>query len=156
VPLAQVPPHLVQAVLAAEDVRYWEHKGADYYAIARAAVANYKAGRVVEGASTITQQVARNLLPEEIGTERSVRRKVREVLLARRMELVWSKQDVLETYLSFVFLGQGSYGMTAAARAYFDRELRDLDLPQAAIRTAIRWRRRRDATRSSRAWRARR
>lgn len=133
VPLASYPPHLVQAVLAAEDVRFWEHKGADYYAIARAAIANYKAGRVIEGASTITQQLARNLLPNEIGSERSARRKVREVLLARRIELVYSKRDVLESYLGFVFLGQGSYGMVAAARAYFDRELRELDLPQAAM-----------------------
>lgn len=133
VPLAQYPQHVVQAVLAAEDVRFWEHKGADYYAIARAAYANYKAGRVIEGASTITQQLARNLLPSEIGTERSARRKVREVLLARRIELVFSKRDVLEAYLGFVFLGQGSYGMVAAARAYFDRELAELDLPQAAM-----------------------
>ena len=133
VPLAQYPQHVVQAVLAAEDVRFWEHKGADYYAIARAAYANYKAGRVIEGASTITQQLARNLLPTEIGTERSARRKVREVLLARRIERVYSKRDVLETYLGFVFLGQSSYGMVAAARAYFDRELAELDLPQAAM-----------------------
>ncbi|MBA2543417.1 MAG: transglycosylase domain-containing protein [Deltaproteobacteria bacterium] len=133
VPLDKHPPHLVQAVLAAEDVRFWEHKGADYYAIARAAYANYNAGRVIEGASTITQQLARNLLPLEIGTERSARRKVREVLLARRIELKYSKREVLETYLGFVFLGQNAYGMTAAARAYFDRDLADLDLPQAAL-----------------------
>ena len=99
VPLESYPQVVVQAVLAAEDVRFWEHKGADYYAIARAAYANYKAGRVVEGASTITQQLARNLLPEEIGTERSARRKVREVLLARRIERTYSKRDVLESYL---------------------------------------------------------
>lgn len=133
VPLERYPQHVVQAVLAAEDVRFWEHKGADYYAIARAAYANYKAGRVIEGASTITQQLARNLLPVEIGTERSARRKVREVLLARRIELAYSKRDVLESYLGFVFLGQGAYGMAAAARAYFDRELGELDLPQAAL-----------------------
>ncbi len=133
VPFEQYPQHVVQAVLAAEDVRFWEHKGADYYAIARAAYANYKADRVVEGASTITQQLARNLLPNEIGTERSARRKVREVLLARRIELVFSKRDVLESYLGFVFLGQSSYGIAAAARAYFDRALSELDLPQAAM-----------------------
>ncbi len=133
VPLESYPQQVVQAVLAAEDVRFWEHKGADYYAIARAAYANYKAGRVIEGASTITQQLARNLLPNEIGTERSARRKVREVLLARRIERVYSKRDVLETYLGFVFLGQGSYGIAAAARAYFDRALSELDLPQAAM-----------------------
>ncbi len=133
VTLDGVPKHLVQAVLAAEDVRFWEHKGADYQAIARAAYINYKAGRVIEGASTITQQLARNLLPAEIGTERSVRRKVREVLLARRIELRWPKREVLETYLDLVFLGQGAYGMVAGARAYFDRAVADIDLPQAAM-----------------------
>ena len=132
-PLDEYPQVVVQAVLAAEDVRFWEHKGADYYAIARAAYANYKAGRVVEGASTITQQLARNLLPEEIGTERSARRKVREVLLARRIERAYSKRDVLESYLGLVFLGQGAYGMAAGARQYFDRELHELELPQAAM-----------------------
>src|SRR5262249_18351174 len=91
--LDQMPPHLVQAVLAAEDVRFYDHHGVDYAAIARAGWINYRAGRVVEGASTITQQVARNLLPEDIGKERSVRRKVREALLARAIERRWTKRD---------------------------------------------------------------
>jgi len=133
VSLERMPPHLVQAVLAAEDVRYYEHRGVDYHAIARAARANYRANRVVEGASTITQQLARNLLPLEIGNERSVRRKVREALLAREIERRWSKRDILETYMAYVFLGQGAYGMVAAARAYFDRDVADLDVPQAAM-----------------------
>ncbi|HTR49126.1 MAG TPA: transglycosylase domain-containing protein, partial [Kofleriaceae bacterium] len=133
VPLDDLPPQLVEAVLAAEDVRFFQHRGVDYQAIARAAIENYRAGRVVEGASTITQQVARNLLPSEIGTERSMRRKVREALLARAIERRWSKHDVLETYLDFVFLGEGAYGMAAGARAYFDRDVRELDLPQAAL-----------------------
>ena len=133
VPLERVPLHLIQAVLAAEDVRYFEHRGVDYYAIARAAWANYKADRVVEGASTITQQLARNLLPVEIGNERSVKRKVREALLARQMERHWTKRDVLETYLAFVFLGHGAYGVVAGARAYFDRDVGDVDLAQAAM-----------------------
>ena len=94
---------------------------------------NYQAGRVVEGASTITQQVARNLLPDEIGNERSVRRKVREALLARAIERRWTKREILEVYLDFVFLGQGAYGMAAAARAYFDRDVGELDLAQAAL-----------------------
>jgi penicillin-binding protein 1A len=88
---------------------------------------------VVEGASTITQQVARNLLPAEIGSERSARRKVREALLARMIEKRWSKREVLEVYLDFVFLGEGAYGMAAAARAYFDRDVGQLDLAQAAL-----------------------
>jgi penicillin-binding protein 1A len=133
VALDRMPPHLVQAVLAAEDVRYFEHRGVDYQAIARAAWANYQADRVVEGASTITQQLARNLLPKEIGNERSARRKVREALMARAIERRWSKRDVLETYMGFVFLGEGAYGVVAAARAYFDRDVADLDLAQSAM-----------------------
>jgi penicillin-binding protein 1A len=132
-PLDALPPQLVKAVLAAEDVRFFQHHGVDYAAIVRAAWMNYQAGRVVEGASTITQQVARNLLPEEIGTERSAKRKVREALLARMIEKRWTKREVLEVYLDFVFLGEGAYGMAAAARAYFDRDVGSLDLAQSAL-----------------------
>jgi len=131
--LERLPVHLIHAVLAAEDVRFFAHRGVDYPAIARAALANYEAGRVVRGASTITQQVARNLLPTEIGTERSVRRKIREALLARAIERRWTKRDILETYLDFVFLGEGAYGMAAAARAYFNRDVAELDLAQSAL-----------------------
>lgn len=133
VTLDELPPHVVEAVLAAEDVRFFSHHGVDYRAIVRTAWANYQAERVVGGASTITQQVARNLLPVEIGKERSARRKVREALLARRIEQRWAKRDILEVYLNYVFLGQGAYGVVAAARAYFDRPVGELDLAQAAL-----------------------
>src|SRR5690606_7258290 len=103
VTLDEVPEYLVHAVLAAEDVRFFGHRGVDFRAVARAAWANYRAERVVEGASTITQQVARNLLPVEIGKERTARRKVREALLARVIERQWSKREILEIYLNFVF-----------------------------------------------------
>jgi penicillin-binding protein 1A len=132
-PLDEVPVQLVQAVLAAEDVRFYDHHGVDYPAILRAAKINYQAGRVVEGASTITQQVARNLLPEDIGTARNLRRKVREALLARAIEKRWTKRDVLETYLDFVFLGEGAYGMAAAAHAYFAKDVGALDLAESAL-----------------------
>lgn len=131
--LAEVSPLLVQAVLAAEDVRFTSHRGVDYAAIARAAWVNLRAGRVVEGASTIAQQVARNLLPEEIGYQRSLRRKVREALLARRLERAWSKAAILEVYLNFVFLGSNAYGVEAAARAYFGTGAGEVTLPQAAL-----------------------
>ncbi len=130
--LDQMPPHLVSAVLAAEDVRFFSHPGYDVQAIVRAAWIQYQGG-ARQGASTITQQLARNLLPVEIGTELSFRRKAREVLLARQMERQWSKREILSTYLDFVFLGQGAYGMVAGARAFFDRDVGDLDLPQAAL-----------------------
>lgn len=132
-PLSEVAPVLVQAVLAAEDVRFAQHRGVDYAAIARAAWVNLRAGRVVEGASTIAQQVARNLLPEEIGNQRSLRRKVREALLARRLERAWSKAAILEVYLNYVFLGSNAYGVDAAARAYFGVGAGQVTAPQAAL-----------------------
>ncbi|HVK74539.1 MAG TPA: transglycosylase domain-containing protein [Kofleriaceae bacterium] len=132
-----VPPVLVQAVLAAEDVRFTTHAGVDYRAIARAAWVNHRAGRIVEGASTITQQLARNLLPAEIGTARSLRRKVREALLARRLERAWSKPQILAAYLDFVFLGAGAYGVVAAAEVYFGKPLDQLDVGEAALLAGV-------------------
>ncbi|MCL4226367.1 MAG: transglycosylase domain-containing protein [Myxococcales bacterium] len=133
VTLDQVPRHLVLAVLAAEDARFATHRGVDYRAIVRAARANYQAGRVVEGASTITQQLARNLLPAELGRERNLRRKVREALLARVFERRFTKARILEAYLNFVFLGSGAYGVAAGAEAYFDKPLAELALAEAAL-----------------------
>ncbi|MEZ4363783.1 MAG: transglycosylase domain-containing protein [Kofleriaceae bacterium] len=133
VELPDVPRVLIDAVLAAEDAHFYEHHGVDYPAIARAALANHRAGRIVEGASTIPQQLARNLLPEEIGSARELRRKVREALLARQLERRWSKAAVLEVYLNFVFLGNNAYGVAAAARAYFDVALPELSAAQAAL-----------------------
>jgi penicillin-binding protein 1A len=130
--LDEVPLHLVQAVLAAEDVRFFSHPGYDIQAIARAVWIRQQGG-AVQGASTITQQLARNLLPVEIGTERSFRRKTREALMARKIERRWTKREILETYLNYVYLGQGAYGMRAGARAYFDRDVGDVDLAQAAL-----------------------
>jgi penicillin-binding protein 1A len=133
VSFAELPERLIQAVLAAEDARFFEHRGVDAQAVARATWRNYQAGRIVEGASTITQQVARNLLPEDIGHERSLRRKIREALLARRIEGRYSKERIFEVYVNHVFLGAGAYGVRAAARAYFSRTLSDLDLAEIAM-----------------------
>lgn len=128
-----IPARLIQAVLAAEDVRFFAHGGVDVQAVMRAARANLRAGRVVEGASTLTQQVARNLLPEGIGNARTLRRKVREALLARRIERGYDKQRIFEVYVNHVFLGAGAYGVAAAARAYFSRPLDHLDLAEVAL-----------------------
>jgi penicillin-binding protein 1A len=133
VPYAELPPRLIEALLAAEDLRFFEHGGVDPRAIVRAALANWRAGHTVEGASTITQQVARNLLPVEIGRERSFRRKAREMILARRIERSYTKQQILETYANHVFLGSGAYGVAAAARAYFAKPLGDLTLAETAM-----------------------
>jgi penicillin-binding protein 1A len=130
---AEIPPMLVAAILAAEDQRFFRHSGVDVHAIARAALANYRAGGIVEGASTITQQVARNLLPDEIGNDRSLRRKVREALTARRIERRYDKLRIFEVYASHVFLGANAYGVAAAARNYVSKPLSALTLAECAL-----------------------
>ncbi|HEY4179951.1 MAG TPA: transglycosylase domain-containing protein [Kofleriaceae bacterium] len=130
--LDDVPQVAIKAVLAAEDVRFFTHKGYDPQAILRALRVRYEGGRR-QGASTITQQLARNLLPVEIGTEQSFRRKTREALMARKIERRWTKPQILETYLNYVYFGHGAYGLAAAARAYFDEEVDQLTLAQSAL-----------------------
>ncbi len=123
------PPQLVHAFLAAEDRRFYEHDGLDYRGIARALGANLRAGEVAQGGSTITQQVAKSFL----SSERTIQRKVREAILARRLETRYSKRDILTLYLNQVFLGHGAYGVAAAARRYFDKAVGDLDLGEMAL-----------------------
>jgi penicillin-binding protein 1A len=130
---AELPELLIRAILAAEDVRFFEHPGVDVQAVLRAALANYRAGEVVEGASTITQQLARNLLPDEIGDERTVRRKVREAIIAYRIEQAHTKAEILEVYANLIFLGAQSYGVAAAAERYFGKRLDELELAEAAM-----------------------
>lgn len=128
----QIPTLLVEAILAAEDLRFFEHSGVDTRAVIRAAWENYEAGRVVQGASTITQQLARNLV-ERIGNERSLRRKIREALLARRIERYYDKPTIFAAYANYVFLGANAYGVAAAARAYFSKSLGELTVAEAAL-----------------------
>src|SRR5262245_2885163 len=123
------PPQLVHAFLAAEDRRFYEHQGLDYRGIGRALTANLRAGVVAQGGSTITQQVAKSFL----STERTLQRKIREAILARRLERHFSKRDILTLYLNQIFLGHGSYGVAAAARRYFDKAVSDLDLGEMAL-----------------------
>jgi penicillin-binding protein 1A len=123
------PPQLVQAFLAAEDRRFYEHQGLDYRGIVRALNANLRAGVVAQGGSTITQQVAKSFL----STERTLQRKMREAILARRLETRFSKRDILTLYLNQIFLGHGAYGVAAAARRYFDKAVVDLDLGEMAM-----------------------
>jgi penicillin-binding protein 1A len=123
------PPQLVHAFLAAEDRRFYEHQGLDYRGIGRALSANLRAGVVAQGGSTITQQVAKSFL----STERTLQRKIREAILARRLERHFSKRDILTLYLNQIFLGHGSFGVAAAARRYFDKAVADLDLGEMAL-----------------------
>ena len=128
-PFDKFPPQLVHAFLAAEDRRFYEHQGIDYRGIGRALTANLRAGATTQGGSTITQQVAKSFLT----AERTLQRKVREAILARRMERHFSKREILTLYLNQIFLGHGSYGVAAAARRYFDKAVGDLDLGEMAL-----------------------
>jgi penicillin-binding protein 1A len=125
-----LPVSLIEAVLATEDRRYFDHAGVDLRGIARAAWANIQAGGVVQGGSTITQQVAKNLF---LTPERSFKRKAQEALLALWLERRFTKEEILAIYLNRVYLGAGTYGVDAAARRYFDKSARDLTLPEAAM-----------------------
>jgi penicillin-binding protein 1A len=128
-PFDKFPPQLVHAFLAAEDRRFYEHQGIDYRGIARALGANLRAGEVAQGGSTITQQVAKSFL----SSERTIERKIREAILARRLERRYAKRDILTLYLNQVFLGHGAYGVAAAARVYFDKPVGDLDVGEMAL-----------------------
>jgi len=123
------PPVLINAYLSAEDKTFFSHHGLDYPGLARAAVEGIMSGQTPRGTSTITQQVAKNLL---VGNEVSYTRKLKEAILAWRMESVLSKQQILELYLNQIFLGRNAYGVQAAARAYFDKDVGDLTLHEAA------------------------
>lgn len=129
VPLEQIPRPLIEAFLAAEDQRFFEHGGVDVRGVLRAALANWRAGRVVEGASTLTQQLCKTL----VGNERSLGRKIREAILARRLESRLTKLEILFLYLNQIYLGHGAYGVQAAAQLYFDKDVSQLDLAEAAM-----------------------
>lgn len=129
VPLEQMPRPLIEAFLAAEDQRFFEHGGVDVRGVLRAALANWRAGRVVEGASTITQQLCKTL----VGNERSVGRKIREAILARRLESRLSKLEILYLYLNQIYLGHGAHGVQAAAQLYYGKDVGQLSLGEAAM-----------------------
>ena len=130
VALAELPATLPRAVLAIEDRRFYLHSGVDWFGVARAAIRNLLAGRVVQGGSTITQQLAKNLF---LTSERSFRRKIRELLLALWLEHRFTKDQLLTIYLNRVYLGGGTYGVEAAAWRYFGKTVRDLSLPESAM-----------------------
>ncbi len=131
VPLDAVPLHVQRAVLATEDSAFFEHRGVNWRAIARAAVGNWRAGEVTSGASTITQQLVKNLVLHD--TSRTLDRKLREASYATALELRMSKRQILTEYLNLAYFGHGVYGIGTAAEYYFGVEVGDLDLPQAAL-----------------------
>lgn len=131
VPFESIPRHVVLAFVAAEDSNFYEHGGIDFVGILRALVSNVMQGRYAQGASTITQQVARSIL---LATrKKEITRKIREMILARRMEKQLSKNEIMSLYLSEIYLGHGAFGIAAAARNYFQKKVQDLDVAEAAI-----------------------
>jgi penicillin-binding protein 1A len=129
-PSDQVPDKLVKAFISAEDASFFEHQGINFIAILRAFLANLRAGKTVQGGSTITQQVAKSLLQIP---GRTYTRKIKEIMLAYRMEASLKKEDILYLYLNQIYLGQGAYGVAAAAETYFRKELKNLTVAEMAI-----------------------
>ena len=128
--LAQISPILVEAVLDTEDHSFWKHGGLDIEATARALLADVNAGAAVQGGSTIAQQLVKNTY---LTDQKTLSRKVREAVLAERLEQKYTKTQVLDAYLNSVYLGSGAYGVEAAAKEYFNKDASQLDLPEAAL-----------------------
>ncbi len=129
-PLKSLPPHLPQALMATEDRRFYQHFGIDPIGLLRAAYANLRAGHVVQGGSTLTQQLAKNVFLER---DRTLKRKVQELLLAFWLERKFTKDQILEMYLNRVYFGAGAYGVEAAAQRYFDKPAAKLSLAESAM-----------------------
>jgi penicillin-binding protein 1A len=130
VPYSRLPQHLLLAFLAAEDARFFEHPGVDLMGIARAFIENVKAGEIVQGGSTITQQVVKSIL---LTSEKSFTRKLREAVLAYRIDNYLSKEEVLLLYLNHIYLGNGAYGVEAAAQEYYGKHVEELNLAESAM-----------------------
>lgn len=130
VPVERLPKQLINAFIAAEDSNFFNHQGVDLSSILRAAIKNLMAGGIVQGGSTITQQVAKSLL---LTPEKKFSRKFKEAILAYRMEKTLSKDDILYLYLNQIYLGHGAYGVQAAAEGYFDKDTQQLTLAECAM-----------------------
>ncbi len=129
-----LPAALIDAVIATEDRNYYHHFGIDPLGLLRATIANIRARHVVQGGSTITQQVAKNVF---LTPERSLSRKIREMMLAVKLERRFTKKEILSIYLNRVYLGAGSYGVDAASKRYFDKPARDMNLSESAIMAGL-------------------
>jgi penicillin-binding protein 1A len=134
VPLEEIPDHLIKATLATEDRRFFEHFGVDFIGTARALVENARANEVVQGGSTITQQLAKNLF---LTSERSLSRKLKEVFLAFLLESRFTKRQILKMYLDRAYLGGGAFGVEAASQFYFGKSVREVNLAEAAMMAGL-------------------
>ncbi len=134
IPLDELPDHAKLAFLAAEDARFYEHRGLNYVGMLRAMLANLRAGRTIQGGSTITQQVVKNVLLDDA---RTYERKIKETILARRLEQNLSKDEIFALYLNHIYFGHGRYGVEEASRFYFGKRAGDLDLAESALLAGI-------------------
>jgi len=134
VPLNELPKHMQDAIISAEDRRFWQHEGVDFLGLMRAIYINLRNRETVMGASTITQQLIKNLF---LSSERSAQRKIAEALLAFQLENKYSKNQILEMYLNLVFLGHNVYGVEAAAQIYFGKSARQITVAEAALLAGI-------------------
>lgn len=130
VPYKEIPQFVIDSFVAAEDQKFWTHTGIDYVGMVRAFFTNLRAGRARQGASTITQQVVKTFL---LTPEKTFRRKIQEVILARRLESSLSKQEIMTLYLNQIYFGHGRYGVQEAARFYFGKEIDQLNIGEAAL-----------------------
>src|SRR5204862_2656774 len=130
VTLADIPEHVQKAFLAAEDKRFYQHKGVDERGLIRAFIGNLAQSGRPHGGSTITQQIVKNLL---VGEDLTYERKIREMVVASRVERTQSKPEILELYLNSVYLGRGSWGIELAARSYFGKGAKELTLQEGAM-----------------------
>jgi len=132
--LSDVPDALIKALVATEDTRFYSHRGLDYRGIARALYRNVRSGKILEGGSTLTQQLAKILF---LTPERSYLRKIKEMALALKIEQRYTKQEILNLYLNQIYFGSGAYGVEAAAQTYFGKQAKDLSLAECALLAGI-------------------
>jgi membrane peptidoglycan carboxypeptidase len=130
IPLERMSPNLIQAMLAVEDQRFYDHGGVDFIRVAGAAVNNIREGRRAQGGSTITQQLARQSF---LTPDKTLRRKIKEVIVAARLEGEFSKDEILRLYLNKAYFGDGLYGVEAASLGFFGKHAADLDVAEAAL-----------------------
>ncbi len=130
VPIDELPDHLIKAVLATEDRRFFDHFGIDFLGLARAMTENARAGGVVQGGSTLTQQLAKNLF---LNNERTIERKIKEAFLSLWLEANLSKKEILRLYLDRAYMGGGTFGVAAASQFYFGKDITDVDLAESAM-----------------------
>jgi len=130
VPINKIPPHVIKAFLAAEDANFYKHKGIDFISLLRALLKNLAAGKIVQGGSTITQQVVKSLL---LSPERTFSRKIKEIFLAWQIEKHLTKDEILNIYLNHIYFGEGAYGVESASLTYFGKHVWELSIPEAAV-----------------------